>query len=244
MAEESFMVTSVPGDHDAPLSEHLGELRNRMFVVLVALFGLMMVSYPFSENALTLIWDNFIPQNVEMFVYSPLEWVLAKLKLSLVFSIAFVFPLFLYEMFTFASSGMYSHERKFFIKIVPASFLLFILGASVAYYLVLPFMFEYVIFYSSDVAASQISVQSVLSAVTTLVLGFGLIFQLPLVIVLAIKMGIVKYETLKKQRIVVYTTVLSLSIFISPDPTFISQMIAAIVLVVLFEVGLAVARLF
>lgn len=242
MVEEFGPTGSVPGDHDAPLAEHFGELRKRLFVVALALFGLMMIAFPFSEIALKMIWANFIPQNIEMFVYSPLEWIFAKLKLSLVFAVAFTFPLFLYEMFKFASRGLYQHEKKFFLKIVPVSFLLFIIGGGIAYYIALPLMFKYVIFYSSETAISQIAVQSVLAAVTNLILGFGLIFQIPLVIVFAIKMQIVKLEMLKRKRIYVYVAVLSLAVFMSPDPTFISQIIVAFVLVILFEIGLMIAR--
>ncbi|NPE30470.1 twin-arginine translocase subunit TatC [Methanococcoides sp. SA1] len=231
-----------PEDYDTPLAEHFGELRKRLFVVAIALFGLMMVAFPFSEIALKMVWANFIPQNIEMFVYSPLEWIFAKLKLSLVFSVAFTFPLFLYEMFKFASRGLYQHEKKFFLKIVPVSFLLFIIGGSLAYYIVLPLMFKYIIFYSTETAISQIAVQSVLAAVTNLILGFGLIFQVPLIIVFAIKMQIVKLEMLKRKRIFVYAAVLSLAVFMSPDPTFISQIIVAFVLAILFEIGLLIAR--
>ncbi|WP_340817720.1 twin-arginine translocase subunit TatC [Methanolobus sp. WCC4] len=242
MVDTYDRIAGVPGDLDTPLSEHFKELSHRMMIVLIALFGIMIVLYPFSENVLMRLWDNFIPQGVGMFVYSPLEWVIAKLKLSLVVSIAFVFPLFLYEMFKFASRGLYSNEKKFFVTIVPSSFILFFFGAYISYYLVLPFMFDYVIFYSNGVAISQISVQTVMSSVTTLILGFGLIFQLPLIMIAAIKMGIVEYEFLRKKRIFVYMTLLGLSVFISPDPTFIAQSISAFAFVILFEMGLLLAR--
>ena len=82
------------------------------------------------------------------------------------------------------------------------------------------------------------------SAVTTILAGFGVVFQLPLLVVFAVKMGLVQYQTLKKQRILVYSAILAFSLFITPDPTFIAQIVVAILLAVLFEFSLLLVRLF
>ena len=231
-------------DDVQPLTVHLTELRNRMAVVLLGLFVALFVAFPSSASALQVIWNNFVPQGIDMSVYSPLEWIFARLKLSLVFAAAVTIPLFLYEMFRFAAKGLFKNEKIFFIKVVPASFLLFLLGSAIAYFLALPLMFKYIIFYSSDLALAQISVMKTVSVVTMLVLGFGLVFQLPLLVIFAIKMGIVKHETLKKQRLIVYAALVGFSMFMSPDPTFIAQLLTAVVLVVLFEFSIAIAKLF
>ncbi|WP_269849609.1 twin-arginine translocase subunit TatC [Methanosarcina horonobensis] len=91
---------------------------------------------------------------------------------------------------------------------------------------------------------SQLSVQNTLSAVTTILAGFGVVFQAPLLVVFAVKMGLIKYQTLKKQRILVYSAIVTLSLFLSPDPTFIAQILVALLLVVLFEFSLLLVRLF
>ena len=231
-------------DDVQPLKVHLTELRNRMAVVLIGLFVALFVAFPSSASALQIIWNNFVPQGIDMSVYSPLEWIFARLKLSLVFAVAVTIPLFLYEMFRFAAKGLFKNEKRFFIKIVPASFLLFLLGSAIAYFLVLPVFFKYIIFYSSDLALAQMSVMNMISVVTMLVLGFGLVFQLPLLVIFAINMGIVKHETLKKQRLIVYAALVGFSMFMSPDPTFIAQLLTAVVLVVLFEFSIAIAKVF
>ncbi len=179
-----------------------------------------------------------------MSVYTPLEWIFTRLKLALLFSIALSTPLFLYELFRFAARGLYQNEKRFFIKIVPFSFVLFILGTVIAYFLVVPVIFKYIILYSSDVAVAQISVQKTMSVVTTFVLGLGLVFQLSLIAIFLIKMGIVKYETLKKKRILIYAAIASFTMLLSPDPTFVAQLISGILLIVLFEFILVIAKLF
>lgn len=242
--EPEQSISGVMGDGKLPLSVHLAELRNRLAIVIIGLFLALFVAYPSSASALQVVWNNFVPQGIGMSVYSPLEWVFARLKLSLVFAAAVTIPLFLYEMFRFAAKGLYLNEKRFFVKVVPASFLLFLLGCGIAYLLVLPVFFKYIIFYSSDLALAQISVQETISVVTMLVLGFGIVFQLPLLVIFAIKMDIVKHETLKKQRLIVYAALVGFSMFMSPDPTFIAQIFTAIVLVVLFEFSIAAAKVF
>jgi sec-independent protein translocase protein TatC len=80
--------------------------------------------------------------------------------------------------------------------------------------------------------------------VTTILAGFGIVFQLPLLVVFAVKLELVKYQTLKKQRMIIYSAILAFSLFLSPDPTFIAQIVVALLLVVLFEFSLLRIRLF
>jgi len=244
MSASDKTLSGVQGDVELPITEHLKELRSRLVVVLIGLFMLMFLAYPFSEHLVQIIWADFIPQDVPMSVYSPLEWIFVRLKLSLVIATALTVPLFLYEIFRFAAAGLYPSEKRFFIKIVPTSFILLILGGSLAYFVLLPLMFHYLIYFSSGTALPQMSVQETLSSVTTLILGAGLVFQLPLLMVFAVKMGLVKYETLKKQRFIVYAALAGLAMFLSPDPTFISQMAVAVLLVLLFEISLVLAKVF
>lgn len=236
--------SGVPGDFEEPLMAHLYELRNRLAVVLVWLFLSMLVAYPFSEKGMMLVWKEFISPELDMAVYSPLEWIFARLKLCLVFALAVSIPQFFYQLYRFAGKGLYPHEKRFFLKVVPASFLLFILGAALGYFIVLPVMFRYIFFYSGDVASAQLSVQNTLSAVTTILAGFGVVFQAPLLVVFAVKLGLVKYQTLKKQRLLVYSAIVTLSLFLSPDPTFIAQILVALLLAVLFEFSLLLVRFF
>ena len=180
---------------------------------------------------------------MDLTAYSPLEWMLARLELSLVFALAITVPMFFYQLYGFAGKGLYPNEKRFFLKIIPVSFLLFIFGVAIGYFFVLPVMFKYILMFSGDMATAQLSVQETLSAVTTILAGFGILFQLPLLVVSAIKLGLIKYQTLKKQRLVVYSAILAFSLFLSPDPTFIAQIVVALLLAVLFEFSLLLVRL-
>lgn len=237
-------ISGVPGDMEEPLVAHLVELRNRLAIVVIWLTLGIIVAYPFSTQGMLLVFREFINTNVYMTAYSPLEWMLARLKLSLVFALAITVPQLFYQLYRFAGKGLYPNEKRFFLKIIPASFLLFILGTAIGYFLILPVMFKYILYYSGDMATAQLSVQNTLNAVTTILAGFGLVFQLPLLVVFAVKLGLVKFQTLKNQRMIVYSAIMAFSLFLSPDPTFIAQIVVALLLVVLFEFSLLLVRLF
>lgn len=236
--------SGVPGDTEEPLMVHLLELRNRLAIVLIWLFVGIIIAFPFSAKGMLLVWKEFISSDLYMTAYSPLEWTFARLKLCLVFALAISIPLLFYQLYRFAGKGLYPNEKRFFLKVIPASFLLFIFGTSIGYFIILPVMFKYILFYSGDMATAQLSVQDTLSAVTTILIGFGLVFQLPLLVVFAVKMGLIEYQTLKKQRILVYSLIMAVSLFLSPDPTFIAQILVALLLGVLFEFSLLLIRLF
>lgn len=233
---------TVPGDEEMPLVEHVKELRTRMLTAAIPVIIITAVAFLYSGRMLQLVWKNSVP--VPMTIYSPMELILTKLILSFMVALFIGIPLFIYEGFMFVGKGLYSDEKKFFIKIVPFSFLMFATGAAVAYFLVIPLIFKYTILYSTDVANPQVSVIKTIYTMITLLIGFGLVFQFPLLLIFAIRMGILKLEHLKGKRTVIYGTLLAFAFIVSPDPSAISELIVAVVLVLLFEFSLLIARFF
>ncbi len=235
-------MNSVPGDQELPLVEHIKELRSRMVITAVPIIITTAVVFMYSGELLQAIWKHTLP--VPMTIYSPLELIITKLTLSLVCALFIGIPLLVYEAFMFVAKGLYRNEKLFFIKIVPFSFILFSIGAALAYFVAVPLVFRYTILYSTDVAAPQVSLIKAFSTIVTLILGFGIIFQFPLLLIFALKMGLLKVESLRRQRFLVYGALLAFSLFISPDPSALSELIVAGVLVILFEFSLLIARFF
>lgn len=241
---EKCLHFGVPGDFEEPLTAHLCELRDRLAIAFIWLFLGTAVAYPFSERGVQLIWREFISPELEIAVYSPMEWIFARLKLCLIFGLAVSIPQFFYQFYRFAAKGLYPQEKHFIQKIIPVSFLFFLLGVAIGYFFALPAIFRFVNFYSGDIASAQLSAQNTLSAVITILAGFGLAFQLPLLVAFSVKIGLLKLETLKKQRFLIYSAIVTFSLFLSPDPTFIAQFLVALLLGLLFEFSLLFARLF
>jgi sec-independent protein translocase protein TatC len=235
-------MNSVPGDKELPLEEHIKELRSRILVVVIPIILITSIVFIYSGELLKIIWSNAIP--VPMTIYSPMELIFTRFKLSLVTALFIGIPLLVYEAFMFIAKGLYKNEKMFFIKIVPFSFILFTLGAILAYFVVLPLLFKYTILYSADVAYPQVSVTRTIDTIITLILGFGLIFQFPLLLISAIKMDLVKRKYFDGKRKFVYGALIAFAFFVTPDPTAISELIVALVLVMLFEFSLLISRYF
>ncbi len=235
-------MNTVPGDEEMPLVEHLKELRSRMMVIVVPIAVITLIAFLFSGEMLRIILKQTVPVPVN--IYSPTELIITKFMLSLVCALFLGIPLIVYEGFMFVGKGLYKNEKHFFIKIVPFSFILFFAGATLAYFIAVPLVFKYTILYSVDIATPQISVIKTINTIITLILGFGIIFQFPLLLIFAMKMGILKREDLAGKRKIIYSALLAFALFASPDPSAISELIVVLVLVILFELSLVIARFF
>ncbi|MCZ7402209.1 MAG: twin-arginine translocase subunit TatC [Candidatus Methanoperedens sp.] len=235
-------MSNVPGDTELPIEEHVKELRTRMMTVVIPVLIITSIVFVYSGQLLRIIWDLTIPG--PMTIYSPMELIITRMVLSLMCALFVGIPLFVYEGFMFMGRGLYPNEKKFFLKIVPFSFILFLAGALVGFFVFVPILFKYTMLYSSDVASPQISVIKAINTIITMVIGFGLVFQLPLILIFAIKMGLLKTGFFTGKRKFIYGAILALAVFVSPDPTSISELLLAVVLVILFEFSLLIAKYF
>ena len=229
-------------DKELPLMEHIMELRGRLMTVLIPLIIITLITFPFSNAALTYIFKDLIPENLSLFIYSPIEWISLRFLFSLVCALAITIPLLLYETFAFIAPGLYPHEKRFILRILMPSFLLYLLGVVFAYYVALPLIFAALIPYGSEVAASAFSAKRVFSLIFYTAIWLGVIFQVPLLIILGVKAKITNYHALRAKRGIVYIAAIAIALFINSDPTGVSQVLIAALLIVLFELGLLITR--
>jgi sec-independent protein translocase protein TatC len=225
-----------------PLSEHLRELRNRLVVVLAVTVILMAVTFPFAGTLVDLMIKHVVPSNAILTVFEPLELFKVRIVVSFLAAVTIGFPLLVYESFRFAAPGLYRHERRFVLAVFPFSLALFLLGASLAYFVTMPLFFNLVFGYEGSLVTPELSIGQTFNIVTNFMLGFGVVFQVPLVVVMAIKMGLVKRKTLADGRLAAYGLLVGFAVFIAPDPTMLSQLIVGAALILLFEISLLLAR--
>lgn len=234
--------TLPPQDKELPLSEHLRELRDRVVIVLAATIFIMAVTFPFSSALMDIVLKHVVPASASLTVYGPMELFKVRVTVSFLVAVAVGFPLLVYEAFRFAAPGLYPKEKRFVYVVFPFSLALFILGALVAYFITMPLFFSIVLGYGSAVASPELSIGQTFTIVTNFVLGFGIVFQVPLVVLMAIKMGLVRRKTLVDSRLLVYGFLIGFAVLISPDPTMLSQLIVGVILAALFELSLFLAR--
>lgn len=229
------------GDAELPIMEHLLELRRRLIVVLIPLGIVTLAVFPFSNISLRFMLINLFSKDMPVFVYSPMEWMSVRLLFSFLFAFSVTIPLLIYETFAFMRPGLYPSERKFFLMVTIPSLCCYGLGAVFAYLFVLPLIFHYLIAYSGDIAQVALSAKRIFSLILYTAVGFGLIFQIPFVMALAVKMKLVTYSWLRDKRLIIYGLIIGIAFFLIADPTGIS-MIMAVLSIALFELGLLITR--
>jgi sec-independent protein translocase protein TatC len=203
----------------------------------------MAVTFPFSGALVDLIIKHVVPATAILTVYEPLELFKVRVIVSFLAAVTVGFPLLVYEAFRFAAPGLYRHEKRFVMAVFPFSLALFVLGAALAYFVTMPLFFNLVFGYEGSLVTPELSIGQTFNIVTNLMLGFGVVFQVPLVVLMAIKMGLVKRKTLADGRLVAYGLLAGFAVFIAPDPTMLSQLIVGAVIILLFETSLLLAKL-
>ena len=238
-------ITGPVGDEEIPLLEHLAELRRRLIVVFVP-FCIVTVTVFATLNlstkniSLLSLFANLLPDAVPtIYVYSPMEWISVMFLFSFLCALSVTIPLLLYEVFAFMRPGLYPSEGRFFLQVVIPSLLLYGVGLLFAYFLVLPFVFSYLISHSGEIAEVAFSAKRIFSIIIYTALGFGLIFQIPLIMTLAVRMKLVTYSWLKDKRLIVYGLIVGIALFVIADPTGISMLMAGMS-IALFELGIII----
>lgn len=230
------------GDEELPLIAHLAELRRRLVVFILPLGVITLLVFPFSSTLLHhVLFSNLFPEEMPIFVYDPVEWLSVRLLFSFLVALSVTIPLAVYELFAFLRPGLYPSERKFFLMVVIPSLCSYGVGALFAYLFVLPLIFSYLIGYSGDIAQVALSAKRIFSIILYAAVGFGLIFQIPFVMILAVKLKLVTHSWLKDKRLIIYGFIIGVTFFVFADPMGISMIMAAVSLA-LFELGLLLTR--
>lgn len=220
--------------------EHLSELRKRIISSVICLILFSILSYNFSES----IVNDMISKAPEInFVFiEPAELFMSYIKISIIGGIGFSLPVILYNIWLFIKPGLSHSERKLIIRSLFLGGILFVLGALFAYMFVLPMTITFFASFEIDKIKAMISFKSFLSFATTFVLSFGLVFEMPILMVILVKLGLVSASTLQKNKKIAVLVIFVVAAVLTP-PDIISQTFLAIPMVILFEAGVFFAKL-
>ncbi|MEE3321602.1 MAG: twin-arginine translocase subunit TatC [Pseudomonadota bacterium] len=238
-------MTDASTDTGQPLIAHLLELRNRLLKALVAVFVVFLGLFYFSRELYTLIARPLMeamPEGTSMIATGVAAPFLAPFKLTLYLSVFVAMPFILHQAWAFVAPGLYKHEKKLAVPLLASSVMLFYGGASFAYFVVFPLMFQFFTAIAPEGVAVTTDISSYLDFVLALFLAFGLAFELPIAIVLLVSTGATTVKKLSAARAYVVVGCFVLGMLLTP-PDVISQTLLALPMWFLFEMGLLAARL-
>lgn len=259
-------------DTQAPLIDHLIELRRRLIYAVIGLLGACLLGFfvaepvynfliaplentygswrvdriaDLLEDEPTLTSDEIkerVP-NFELINLNVIEPFITKLKLSIAIGFAFAFPLIAAQIYAFVAPGLYRHEKHAFLPFLAATPVLFILGAGLVYYVVMPLAWRFLLDVGQGFGSVlQQTMSSYLSIVIQMILAFGISFQLPVLLVLLGKVGIVSSKGLAGFRKYAIVAIFAFAALVTP-PDFISQVVLGLPMMLLYELSVYGVRL-
>jgi len=232
------------GMKEAPLMEHLIELRSRLVRCLIAVGIGFAGCYAFAEQLLFLLLKplkDVLPNGRTLIATSLPESFFTVMKLALVAGAFVASPFIFYQLWKFVAPGLYKQERKIIIPVAIASAFCFVGGALFGYFIVFPFGFKFFVDYASDYITVMPTISAYFSLATTLLFAFGLIFELPVFIFFLTSLGLVSTKALRKFRRWAILLSFIVAAVLTPTPDAINQLLMAGPMVVLYEVGIWVS---
>lgn len=252
MSEEEYTSNYGVGEElvERPILEHLRELKSRVIYAVLSLVIGSFIAYYFAEDIYSFLIEPLAkasPDNQRRMIYTSLtEAFVTYLKLAIFAGFVFSFPVIFYQIYAFIAPGLYKKEKRFFLPIFIASPALFLVGAAFVYYFLLPTAWQFFLSFETTNSPLPIELEAkiadYLSLVTSLIIAFGVSFQLPIVMILLVTSGLVTVESLTESRKYAVILMLILAAILTP-PDVISQLSLFIPLYFLYEATIIICRI-
>jgi len=227
--------------------DHLEELKKRLTVSVVAVLIASVVSYIFIDELWAFLSApimKVLPAGQKELVFtSLLDPFFCYIKLAFICGLFFSSPVILYEIWAFIKPGLYVHERRFTAIFVIAGSLFFIGGACFGYFLIFPATFEILLSYAGPNMRPMLTMNEYFSLVSTLLIVFGVMFELPIIMFLLNKLGLVRVEIYTKHRRYAMILLVLLAAFITPTGDAVTLVLCSIPLVFLYEMGVIFSKI-
>jgi len=230
-------------DDKMPFLEHLGELRTRIMRALIALLVGTLIGLPFSQTLIDWLARPVTKLGYELVFTAPAEAFWVQMKVGIIAGLFVAAPAILWQVWGFVAPGLHAHEKKYAAPFVISS-LLFMIGGAFSLFVVTPYAISFLLSYSRPGLKPMITIENHIDFLLKFTLAFGAVFELPLLITLASRMGLVTAKMLAKNRKYAILGAFIIGAVLTPTPDAFNQTLMAGPLIILYEVGIVCARVF
>jgi sec-independent protein translocase protein TatC len=225
---------------------HLIELRTRLMHALFAVLAVFVVLFLYPGAAA--IYDflaaplmHALPEGARMIATGVITPFMVPMKLTALVAFMLALPYVLYQAWAFVAPGLYEHEKKLAMPIIVASTVLFLIGVAFCYYFVFGTVFRFINDFAPKSITPAPDIEAYFSFVITMFMAFGLTFEIPIVVIILVRAGVVSIEKLKEARPYVIVGAFVVAAVVTP-PDVLSQFLLAVPMCLLYEAGLFCAR--
>jgi sec-independent protein translocase protein TatC len=231
-------------DDKQPFLSHLEELRKRLVICAIAIGIGFAFSYIFAKQLfsyLILPLTKVLPDNSRLIFTNLPEMFIAYIKVALVAGIILAVPIIFYQLWMFLAPALYQKEKKYIIPFVLFSSILFAAGALFGYLVVFPYGFKFFVSFATDDIQALPSVKQYFSFAIRLLLAFGLVFEMPIVVLFITKIGLITPDSMKKYRKYAILSAFILSAILTP-PDIATQFMMALPIILLYEISILLSK--
>jgi sec-independent protein translocase protein TatC len=230
-------------DKEMSVYDHLEELRKRLIIVLIFFVIAMIASFFLVEPVILYLQKADEAKELTMNAFRLTDPIKIYMQFAFVIALIMTGPVFLYQLWAFVSPGLYEKERKVTLSYIPLSLFLFLCGVGFAYFVLFPFVVRFMQDLASRLGIHQvIGINEYFQFLLQLVLPFGLLFQLPVIVMFLTRLGLITPMLLSKGRRYAYLLLLIVAAIITP-PDVLSQLIVMIPLSILYEVSIWISKI-
>lgn len=233
---------------EQPFVQHLVELRDRLLkaTIAIAVAAMALALYPgpaalYDILAAPLV--SHLPKGATLIATSVISPFLVPLKIMLMAAFLLALPVVLYQLWAFVAPGLYMHEKKLVLPLVVSSTFLFFIGVAFCYFFVFGQVFQFIQSFAPKSITAAPDIEAYLGFVLSMFLAFGMAFEVPIVVIVLARLGVVSIEKLKAFRSYFIVVAFIIAAIVTP-PDVVSQLALAIPMCILYEIGIWAAQVF
>jgi sec-independent protein translocase protein TatC len=247
MAEDKEKIDELAGT-EQPFVQHLVELRDRLIriVIAIAVVAIALAAYPGPAALYDILAAPLVahlPKGATLIATSVISPFLVPLKILMMTAFLIALPVILWQVWSFVAPGLYMHEKKLVLPLVISSTVLFFIGVLFCYYFVFGQVFKFIQSFAPKSITAAPDIEAYLGFVLSMFLAFGMAFEVPIVVIVLARMGMVTIQQLKDFRGYFVVLAFVVAAIVTP-PDVVSQLALAIPMCLLYEIGIWAAQVF